>query len=777
MSLKIGAFAVHYICELFRQPFRSWRPWRASALGMLSVLPLVLSGTAHAQSLTWVKQGPGPNTLGQVEKIADREVVGAIQAVAPHPTDANIVYVGAVNGGLWKTTNAMSASPTWQRMGDDSRSLSMGALEFDPTEMTHRTLVAGSGRFSSFALGGALDGLRRTVDGGATWTAIDGGGALRNLNITGVAPRGPILVVSAVNAGIVRSTDTGATWTPISGGTGTGLPAGQAFDLASDPTDSTRLFANAGANGIYRSTDSGATWTKVSNPAIEGLMAGALSNVRIAVGTSNNVYVAIARARRLAGLFRSGDGGTTWTTLDLPTTIELGVPFGLHPGGQARIHFSIAADPGEPNIVYLGGDRQPSFAEAGGPNFPVPNSLGARDYSGRLFRVDASRPSGSQVEPLTHSGTASGSSPHADSRDMDVAVNGMLIEVNDGGIYHRTSPRTRNGDWFSMNGDIQTAEFHSAAWDANSDIVIAGAQDTGTPEQITAAGARWRSVSTADGSIVAVDDTSTPGLSTRYSSSQNLGGFRRRVVDSANVVQSEDFPKRIVLGGGEPLVPQFYTPIKLNAVDARRLVFGGGNLFDQAGGIVQRGAVYESLDQGDTITQIQPSVVVNASGPIAYGAAGNPDILYVGSGNQVFVRAAASPAPLVASATYPGTEQVMGIAVDPGDPLTAYVVDTAAVYRTADAGATWTEITGNLRTLTAADLLTAAYSTSLSHPGVLVASSDGVFLAAGPGFSSWLRLGTGLPKALVLSLEYDAADDILVAATLGQGAWTLRFGH
>lgn len=498
------------------------------------LVPLVLGAQALAGPQQWVCQGPGPNTSGQVENIANGEVVGGVNAVAPHPSDANTVYIGAVNGGIWKTNNAMAASPSWQRLTDFQDSLSIGALEFDPTDPSRQTLVAGIGRFSSFGgVGGALAGLLRTTDGGATWTAIDGGGTLDGVNVTGVAPRGTTVVVSANNRGILRSTNTGATWAQISGGAGTGLPAGRSFDLTSDPGNATRLFTNAGANGIYRSTDTGATWTRVSDAAMNAMIAGA-SNSEIAVGTSNNVYVAVVIAvgtrDTLAGVFRSGDGGNTWTAMDLPTTAE----GGIHPGGQGDIHLSLAADPGNPNIVYIGGDRQAD---------PLPNSIGAVDFSGRLFRGDASRPAGSQFVHLTHSsnmgaaggGTASRSSPHADSRDMDVAANGVLIEGDDGGIYRRTNPQTNNGDWFSMIGDLQTTEFHAVAWDARSDIAIGGAQDTGTPAQLLPSNVRWQSVSTGDGGAVTVDDSSTPGFSTRYSSSQYLGRFLRRVYNAANV--------------------------------------------------------------------------------------------------------------------------------------------------------------------------------------------------------------------------------------------------
>jgi photosystem II stability/assembly factor-like uncharacterized protein len=724
----------------------------------LTLLLFGVCGTLAARSPQWVAQGPGPNTQGQVENITNREVVGAVNAVAPHPTDPNTVYLGAVNGGIWKTTNAMAASPSWQNQTDFQRSLSIGALEFDPTDVTGQTLVAGTGHFSSFLrAGGALVGLLRTTNGGATWTLIAGSGTLNGLNISSVASRGSTIVISANNSGIWRSTDTGATWTQISGGAGTGLPTGLSFRLVGDPTNAARLFTNAGTNGLYRSTDTGATWTKVSTAAMDALILGA-NNVRIAAGTSNNVYVAIVTSGQLAGVFRSGDGGGTWTALDLPASGGVGI----HPGGQGGIHLSLAADPSNANIVYIGGDRQ-----------PFPNSIGAADYSGRLFRGDASQPAGSQWVHLTHSntlgaaggGTASSSAPHADSRDMKVAANGGLIEGDDGGIYRRTNPQTNAGDWFSMNGNLQTTEFHSVAWDANSRIIIGGAQDTGTPEQLLTSNVRWQSVSTADGGVVAVDDSSTPSFSTRYSSNQFLGGFRRRVYNASNTFVSQVLPTLTVLGGGAAFQPQFYTPIKLNAVTPIRLIVGGSN------------SIYESLDQGDTITEIGPGIRVNGLdlNPLAYGAVGNADMLYVGSGTRVFVRTAASPAAaLAASATYPGTQRVTGIAIDPNNPQIAYVADASNVYRTTNAGTTWAAITGNLLTLNPGTLRSIAYSTSATTGAVVVGSDTGVFWALGPTFTSWNPLGTGLPLVPVYQLDYKVADGTLIAGTLGRGAWILK---
>src|SRR5262249_48784325 len=67
---------------------------------------------------TWVQQGPGPILDGQDEGLNRNPVSGAIEAIAPSATDPNLVYVGAVNGGIWKTTNATAADPIWTPLTD-----------------------------------------------------------------------------------------------------------------------------------------------------------------------------------------------------------------------------------------------------------------------------------------------------------------------------------------------------------------------------------------------------------------------------------------------------------------------------------------------------------------------------------------------------------------------------------------------------------------------------------------------------------------------------------
>ena len=145
--------------------------------GVRSLLAIVPLSHVEDPSLavtdgTWVPQGPGPNRFGQVQNLnPNNEVFGAIHAVVAHPSDANTMYIGAVNGGIWRTTNATAASPTWTALTDFEQSLSISALEMDPGNT--QVMLAGIGRFSSFGgdppfliAGGDLNGLLRTTDGG-----------------------------------------------------------------------------------------------------------------------------------------------------------------------------------------------------------------------------------------------------------------------------------------------------------------------------------------------------------------------------------------------------------------------------------------------------------------------------------------------------------------------------------------------------------------------------------------------------------------------------------
>ena len=147
----------------------------------------MLEGRALMSS--WIEQGPGPILNGDVAGHGAQHgsVAGAVEALAPDPSNPDVLYAGTVNGGIWKTTNATAASPTWVPLTDHLPSLAISDLEFSPADPTHRTLYAATGSYSNGLDGGPGAGVYRTTDGGATWTVL-GSKVFGNRRIRNVVP-------------------------------------------------------------------------------------------------------------------------------------------------------------------------------------------------------------------------------------------------------------------------------------------------------------------------------------------------------------------------------------------------------------------------------------------------------------------------------------------------------------------------------------------------------------------------------------------------------------
>jgi len=691
----------------------------------------------------WTGLGPAPATNSQNISIPpDNPVCGAIQTAAAHPTNPDILYVGAVNGGIWRTFNATATNPTWTPLTDNLSSLSVGALEFDPTDPTHQTLIAGIGHISSFyGIGGLRTGVLRSTNGGNTW-AILGATQLANYNLTSVAARGNILMAAGDSTfgggvdGLVRSTNAGVSFQVVSGGAGTGLPVGPVSDLVGDPGNANRFYAGVVRVGVFRSDNAGATWNNVTF-GINGIEA---NNVKIEMavhnsGAANVVYVGFLNDGHLAGVFRSTTQGASWAGMDVPDT---------NPNGQGFVHFSIVADPTSPTIVYLGGDNYTNL------------------------RGDSTLAPGSQFVPISYTG-GDGTYPHTDSREMVFDANGNIIETDDGGIYRRTAPQSSAGTWRSVIGNLAVIEAHDLAYDSVAKVAMVGVQDNGTLIQSAPGSLSWAWVLPGgDGGDVAIDDTSTPGHSVRYKSFTNLKFFTRDTYDAANNLVSSVFPRLTVLGGGPAIVGQYLTPVALNKINPVRLVIGAAN------------GAYESLDRGETVTALAPGFGVNgvSYGALAYGAlayggrlggAANPDVLYYGSGSSVRVRTTTNGPVSITASPFPGG-YVSSIVLDPSDWRRAFVADSSRIYLTPDAGTNWTDVTGNL---TGVGSLGSLEFVRAGNACVAVGTDAGVYCSFTNDLDNWLKLGTGLPNAPVFDLVFKADDNLLVAGTLGRGAWAM----
>ena len=150
-------------------------PQRPEA-GALTMSALeITAASLPATDGTWVSQGPGPNRNAQVQNLTpNNEVSGAIHAIVPHPTDANVLYSGG-QGGVWRTTNGTAASPTWTPLTDFEQSLSIGALAMDRPTFRYwwpgRTLQLVRRRP---AVPSRRRPTRRTDPHGRRWSHMDG---------------------------------------------------------------------------------------------------------------------------------------------------------------------------------------------------------------------------------------------------------------------------------------------------------------------------------------------------------------------------------------------------------------------------------------------------------------------------------------------------------------------------------------------------------------------------------------------------------------------------
>ncbi len=728
----------------------------------------------------WAEQGPGPIHNGNNVIMTDSPQAGAVEAIAVDPANAARVFIATVDGGVWRTSNATAANPNWTPLTDQFPSLSMGDIEFSPLDATNNTLFAGVGRFSNGrGDGGSLTGVLRTADGGDTWAQL-GTSTFNGLSIQTVVPTAlsiagqqVVLAGTVNNNGLYRSADNGGTWTQISGAFGSGLPLGAVTDIIADSANNMRFYAALPNQGVFRSTDGGVTWASV-NTGLTGLSGSSRIELAIHNTVGNNVvYAAVVDGTGvLSNVFRSADQGANWAAIDTVPNVSS--------GSQGGSNLAIVADPTDPNIVYVSGDRGPS------------------NNAGNLFRGDAGANTWTELDNAGANNTA----PHPDSRDMIFDSGGSILESNDGGIYRLIHP---NGGgtptWSSMIGDLADTEFYGVSYDSVNNVIFGGAQDNGSPEQNSPGSFTWTDQSGADGTLTAVDNTSNANHSIQYFATQNFGGFTRITFDNTHTPVNTHPISLVVSGtGGQNLFQveaqnpggstiRFVQPYALNAVDPTRLIIGTNFL-------------YESTDQGDTLTSlggvmatgggnfkpinpvgsVDPVGSVNIhTSPIAYGGmaggVANAEVLWVGANGQLLERSSGTGLPTVLNAyTTAGGTTVMDIVLDPDNWHRAFVVDSSGkIWETTDTGATWSDLTGNLASLST-DLRTVQLIKNGSTEVLLTGGNDGVFRTINPTTGSsptWFELGANLPNSVVKDLEYDRTDDVLVAGLWGRGAWTI----
>lgn len=400
-------------------------------------------------------------------------------------------YFGATGGGVWKTSDG---GTSWAPVTDGQlRSSSVGAIAVAPSNPDVVYVGMGETQLRANVMQG--DGVYRSSDGGKTWTHT-GLAKTQAIGRVRVHPRDANLVYVAAlghpfapneERGVFRSTDGGRTWRKLlyrDERTG-------AVDLAIDPNDPRVLYATlwqvyrkpwilwsgGPGSGLFKSIDGGETWTELTrNP---GFPSGVLGKITVAVGANSRRLYANVEATE-GGLYSSDDAGGTWQRVNANRDLW-----------QRAFYFlRIAADPKDPETVYSvnfelmkSSDGGRSFARLTGPHGDYhdlwidpaePTRMIVADDGGASVSVNGGVTWTAQSYPTAqiYRVTTTTDAPyHVCGAQQD---NTTVCVPSDGG--HLRSPNSVPGDWFY---DVGGGESATIAGKPNEpDIVYAGATNT-----------------------------------------------------------------------------------------------------------------------------------------------------------------------------------------------------------------------------------------------------------------------------------------------------------
>ncbi|HUR82687.1 MAG TPA: hypothetical protein VM733_18140 [Thermoanaerobaculia bacterium] len=696
---------------------------------------------------------PTTRLLGAWKFLGPGNIGGRTRVLVIDPADPRVMYTGGVSGGIWKTT---SAGAEWAPIGDDLANIAINSLVMDPTD--RNTLYAGTGEgyFRELQRGTGLplrgDGIFVTHDAGETWTRLPStdNEDFHYVNDLVVTAND---IHAATRTGVWRSADQGATWTRV-------LPTtvmGGCLDLALGND----LFATCGTfeqATIYRARNG--VWQPVYTEPFMGLTSLAIApsnpNIIYALSASNEPGI---HDQGLRGLFRSTDGGDTWTARIRNTDptyagfmlTNLVGAYSSRCANTANFYTTmgwynntIAVDPKDPNRIWTAGVDL-FRSDDGGATFGIASYWWATEGNHKSF-------------------------VHADQHAIvfhpqyDGESNRTVYFTNDGGIFKTDDSRgaVATGDkamcdpenskmvFTSLSNNYGVTQFYNGAVTPDGETFIAGAQDNGTlMGNIVDGPNHWNMVVGGDGCYVAIDPQEPDVM---YASYQVANMYR-----TTNGGLSF---KRITTG----LANQeflFVAPFVLDASSPRRLWLGGRYL-------------WRTTNRGDNwvpASAALPSLV----SAIAVQP-GNSDVVLAGTFDGHIIRttnATTSTASTQWNVQRPREGFVSWIAFDPTEKNVAYATYAGFggthIWMSTDAGVTWTPRDSS----SLPDMPVHSLAVDPTRPERIYLGTDlGVFVSLDRGLT-WAAENTGFANAVTetVLIGQGVNGPAVYAFTHGRGAW------
>src|SRR5437016_11703349 len=681
---------------------------------------------------------------------------GRISGIAVDPNNVSHYFVSAASGGVWKTVNA---GITWTPVFDREGSYSIGCVVLDPKNPL--TVWVGTGENNSQRSVSYGNGVYRSDDGGKTWTnvvlkasehigriAIDP----KDSNAVYVAAQGPLWGPGG-DRGLYKTTDGGKTWKQIlkiSENTG-------ATDVAIDPRDPDTIYAasyqrrrhmwtlvdGGPESALYKSTDGGATWNKLR----AGLPATEMGRIGIAVSPAdpNVVYATSETGDRKGGIFRSSDRGGSW---ERRNEFDAG----------AMYYARIVADPKDADRVYV-----------------MNVFLMVSDDGGRTLRRLGEK------------------SKHVDNHEIwiDPTNNDHYLVGCDGGVYESFD---RGANW-DFKRNLPVTQLYDVTTDNAMPFynVFGGAQDNfafGGPSRTRNASgivnSDWWVTQGGDGFRTQVDPEDP---NTIYAELQTgvLVRDDKRTGERIGIQPQ-------IGRGEEPLRWNWDSPFIISPHSHTRLYFAADKLFrsDDRGDTWQviSGQLSRGLDRDrlpvmgkvwsmDAVAKNQSTAFFGNASALAESQK-KEGLIYVGTDDgllQITEDSGKAWRKVEKIGDVPELAYVSRIVTSNADANTVYVAFEnhqnadfkPYLYKSTDAGRTWTSIKSNLP----ANHPVWAIAEDHVNPNLLFVGTEfGLFFSIDGGLK-WIQIRGGLPTVQIRDIVIQKRENDLVVGTFGRGIYIL----